>query len=804
MAEDYQNFTKQQLIKKIQELEEANSPEEKLLLAKREATKRREELTELLNNADLMTITIGRKGVIEHVNDNTCNELGYRKEDLIGKDAFDIFVTESHRDELRMIFDQIFSGRVTQQGFHLHVKKRNGLILPVKFRSLLYYNEFEIVETITIIGENIQDQIHAREALRLSEEKFRKIFEYFQDIYFRCSLNGDLTMLSPSVEEHTGYSPFELEGKNISDFYLFNPKTKDLIRRLIKHKKVRDFEVSIIRKNGTIMQCLSNIRFIYNHQGKPEQIEGVARDITQLKRANIDLMNAKEIAEKSLRVKEQFLANMSHEIRTPMNGIIGMLDLIGDTNLNDEQKKYLGIIKKSSETLLNILNDILDLSKIEAGKMQIKTSPTNVRELLEKAKSLFSQKAEEKGIKINYHLHKSVPEYLKADETRLLQIISNLISNAIKFTDTSGAIDLNIRSKFNSEGKHLIRVEVCDSGIGIPPEQINQLFKSFNQLDNSTTKNYGGTGLGLVISKRLTKLMGGDIGVSSAPGMGSMFWFTFQANVCDAPEVVEVKSEEFKLGRYFEVAPEILLVDDNAVNRQVASEILIKAGCKVHMAESGKETIRILSENKFDLIFLDIQMPEMDGVETLKILKKENILNEAPVIAMTAYSMQEDKERFLQSGFDDYLPKPIKAKDLIAKVKHHVGIELVEREEDDMEKVETKPKMIVNQSTVADLEKYGGKDLITQVFEDFKIETVELIREIESGLLETDYDKIKKSLHTIKGNAGTLGIEKVAGIAEAIESRLKQENYEGLVEDISYLKSIFGEFRNSYQSILNL
>ncbi|QCK14781.1 PAS domain-containing hybrid sensor histidine kinase/response regulator [Mangrovivirga cuniculi] len=804
MAEDYQNYTKQQLISKILKLEEANSPENKKLHAQRETKKRREELTGLLNNADLMTITIGLGGTIQHVNNNTCNELGYRKGDLIGKDAFDIFVTDSHRDDLRLIFDQIFKGRMVQQGFHLQVKRRNGSIMPVKFRSMLFYNEEEDVESITIIGENIEDQIHAREALRLSEEKFRKIFEYFQDIYFRCELDGTLTMLSPSVEEHTGYSPDELAGKNISDFYLFNPKTKDLIRRLIQHQRVRDFEVSIIRRNGTILQCLCNIRFLYNDLGKPEQIEGVARDITQLKRANIDLMNAKEIAEKSLKVKEQFLANMSHEIRTPMNGIIGMLDLISDTNLDGEQKKYIGIIKKSSGTLLNILNDILDLSKIEAGKMQIKKSPVNIEDLLDKSKSLFSQKAEEKGIKIKYHLHKSVPSYLMADETRLLQIMSNLISNAIKFTNKNGAIDLNIRSKFSSEGKHLIRVEVCDSGIGIPPEQINELFKSFNQLDNSTSKNYGGTGLGLVISRRLSKLMGGDIGVSSAPGMGSMFWFTFQANETEAPVVEEMPLEEYSSKNYFEHPPKILLIDDNLVNRQVAGEILQKSGCEITMGDSGLKAIEYLTEDNYDILFLDIQMPDMDGIETLQELKKRDMLNETPVVAMTAYSMQDDRERFLQSGFDDYLPKPIKAKDLINKVRFLMGVDL-KRDQDEIKDIEEqRARLIVNERTVAELEKYGGKELIDQVFNDFKNETVELIREIEFGLMNRDYDIIKKSLHTIKGNAGTLGIEKVAGIAEAIEARIKQQNYEGLIEDISYLKSIFGEFRNSYQSILNL
>jgi len=653
------------------------------------------------------------------------------------------------------------------------------------------------------IAHDITEKKTSELALQKSEEKFRNIFESFQDIYFRCRLNGEITVISPSVKELVGYDPKKVLGANITDYYLYTSKTKRLIRELIKHKAVRNFEASIIQKDGRILQCICNVRFIYEKY-RPIEIEGVARDITQLKKTNQELVKAKEIAEKSSKVKDQFLANMSHEIRTPMNGIIGMIDLISGTTLNKEQKNYIQTIKKSSQTLLNILNDILDLSKIEAGKMKLKMTPLRVKTVMEKLYAMFSQQALSRNTNLYYHIDKQLPEYIFADETRLLQILSNLTSNAIKFTEGGGSIDIGVKKYKRGDMQNMIRVDVTDSGIGISKENVDNLFMSFNQLDESFTKSYGGTGLGLSISKELCRLMGGDIGVFSTEGLGSTFWFTFKAEPADEQVVEEFDGldEHFDIANYFEgKKPKVLLVDDNLVNRQVAGEILKKSGCRVDIAVSGTMAIEKVKKKRYDLIFMDIQMPDMDGVTATKNIKALNFKKLAPIVAMTAYSMKEDRDRFISQGLDDYIPKPIRAHELIQKVQ-----DWVKYKPKTTQKVETPINLqekVINEDIIGQLKKYGGDDMIKKVYSDFESESIEQLDLCKISFKNKNYQNILSNLHTLKGNAGTLGVEKVAKYAEYIESNLKKENYETLEQDLDFLNLTFAEFQNSYNKIIN-
>lgn len=661
------------------------------------------------------------------------------------------------------------------------------------------------VEEVSGIAHDITENKLSELAVQESEEKFRNIFESFQDIYFRCNLHGKIIMVSPSIKELVGYDAMEVLNKNITDYYLYTTKTKDLIRQLIKKGSVRNFEASAIQKDGSLLQCICNIRLIYDKNGKPMKIEGIARDITTLKRTNQELVHAKEVAEKSLKVKEQFLANMSHEIRTPMNGIIGMIDLLSQTRLNEDQERYVRTVKKSSETLLNILNDILDLSKIEAGKMKLRKTKVNLRQMLEKLHALFTQQAETKAINLKYHIADNIPEWVFIDETRLLQILSNLTSNAIKFTDGGGTVYIGMRSREKKGNKHLIKVDVKDSGIGITKSNLNNLFYSFNQIDNSSSKIYGGTGLGLAISKELCALMNGKIGVYSTIGLGSTFWFTFEAEeTSPAVKAIEkeVMDDDVKVQDYFEkLHPRVLIVDDNGVNRQVASEILKKAGCVITLLSSGQEAIDEVQQNTFDVIFMDIQMPEMDGVQATERIKALGIDNLAPIIAMTAYSMKEDKEKFLSQGLDDYISKPIKANLLINKVKEWVMQDGNQAVEDSSNN--NRGEKVINRDILDQLKKYGGLEMVKNSLADFEKETKYQINSLLPALKEKDYKDILSKLHTLKGNAGTLGIDKVAKLATEIESSVKQGNYMNLESDFHLLKKAFKEFKKECTDILN-
>ncbi len=383
-----------------------------------------------------------------------------------------------------------------------------------------------VIEEVSGIARDITARKRTELELRGSEEKFRGIFVNLQDIYCRVDREGLVTMISPSVLKRTGYTPEEVMGQPITNFIDKQDIRRALVR-LIRNKSLRNFEATLHRKDGTVRQIMLNMLTLNDKNGRVDEVAALARDITELKRNAQELMKAKDEAERSLKVKERFLANMSHEIRTPMNGVIGMIDLLNDTPLDQDQKDYVQTIKKSSETLLNILNDILDLSKIEAGKMVLHEAPILFQEVFDKLVSLFGQQASVKGNKLSYHLDEKLPRFVIADQTRLLQILSNLTSNAIKFTE-NGAVTVEA-SLVSRKGKfNRIKVEVKDSGIGIAKDDLGLLFNSFSQVEMSSRKSFGGTGLGLAISKELAALMKGTIGVESVTGKGSTFWFTIE------------------------------------------------------------------------------------------------------------------------------------------------------------------------------------------------------------------------------------------------------------------------------------
>jgi PAS domain S-box-containing protein len=674
------------------------------------------------------------------------------------------------------------------------------------------------IEEVSGIARDITSKKNAELALQESEEKFRDIFESFQDVYCRTNTLGEIIMMSPSVYTKTGYAPEEIMYKHINVFFANDVASEKNLKALFKIGVLSNFETSLRTKSGEIRDYMLNMRVILDENQQPEAIEGVARDITELKKSARELMKAKEDAERSLKVKESFLANMSHEIRTPMNGVIGMIDLLNDTPLQTEQKDYVQTIKKSSQTLLNILNDILDLSKIEAGKMELHEAPIALKEVFDKLLSLFSQVAHQKGNNLYYELANEIPQFVIADETRLLQILSNLTSNALKFTENG---DVKISAKvIRKNGKfNTIKVEVQDSGIGISEENLKILFNAFSQVDNSTKKSYGGTGLGLAISKELCRLMKGNIGVESESGRGSIFWFSVELKETLISPILEKKTvEEFVISHYFkDKLPHVLLVDDNTVNRKVASEILKKADCEVITVSSGKQAIQIVFDNyntnqkPFDVIFMDIQMPDMDGIETTAELRKLGF-NLPPIIAMTAYSMKEDRERFISNGMDDYLPKPIRAHSLVEKVDEWIkkkGKTIVENNTQIIEPKATDISLqlsnivMFDEAVLNQLNELAGKEMVVSVMEDFESEAKIQIENTLKAYSTNDYKTIKSELHTLKGNAGTLGLSRLYETTKIIEGKAKLDNFENFIAEMAVLSVEFEGFKNNINEAIS-
>lgn len=750
-------------------------------------------------NKNYYNIIFNQLGIPPEINIST-EKLGWK---LIAPDD---------RPKLREKYNNAFKG--IPQYFEMHWGEIDGGNNWFEFYlNPILSSENGEIDEVSGIARNITEKKNASINIQKSEEKFRNTIESFIDIYYRTDLAGNIIMISPSVFTHTGYTVDEVINKKVDKFFENATDSSQDIKNLLKTGSISNFGITVKRKDQTLRQFMLNIRMIKDSKGIPMEVEGVARDITELKKSTEELKIAKEEAEYSLKVKEQFLANMSHEIRTPMNGIIGMIDVLVETPLEKNQKDYVQTIKKSSETLLTILNDILDLSKIEAGKMELSYKPFDLKDTLENLVALFKQKANEKNSVLKFEINKNCPQYIVGDQIRLLQILSNLTSNAIKFTP-QGEINIKISSQIIEGIKYQLKFEVIDSGIGISEENQKKLFNSFEQLDISSKKSFGGTGLGLVISKELCKKMGGEMGLISEENKGSNFWFTILAESSDL-KVIESNIQlnpEISLNNYFKsYSPKILLVDDNAINRKVASEILKKANCHVKTVDSGKKAIELYSENQdFDLILMDIQMPEMDGIETTQKLKELFPKTLPKVVAMTAYSMQNDRENFLSKGLDDYISKPIRANILVKKVEDLVINKI--KEKTHLHKIDAKIKSSgkyqipveiprFDSDVINSLREMVGNQMLTSVFEDFENEAQEQITNTINAYKIKDFITIQKELHTLKGNSGTIGLMRIHEITMEIEKPAKKGILDGFEEKIVLLNYEFNLFKSEYKHI---
>ncbi|HLK50515.1 MAG TPA: PAS domain S-box protein [Bryobacteraceae bacterium] len=608
------------------------------------------------------------------VNDIACERLGYSREELLR-------MTPQNIDELGQAIplpsSLVGNGPIVFETVQI---TKEGRKIPVEISARLM--EFQGRPAGLGLARDITRRKQAEQMLRESEERLRSLIESTQDWVWEVDVQGRYTYCSPRITNLLGYGPEEVLGRTPFDF--MDPEEAARCRAAFvsivrERAPIRNLANTNLHKNGHPVILESNGLAILDENGQLTGYRGIDRDITERRLAERELQRAKEAAEAANRAKSEFLANMSHEIRTPMNGILGMADIMLETELTAQQRDYLGIVKDSAESLLTILNDILDLSKIEAGKLDFESAPFDLRAALGPTIRALTLSAQRKSLQLNYFVAPNIPRVLVGDPGRLRQILLNLVGNAVKFTER-GRVTVRLEQDSADREYVWLRLSVADTGVGIPSSRLEAIFDPFAQADNSTTRRYGGTGLGLTIARELTEMMHGRLTVESTVDVGSTFHCTLRLQLADPLQTAAilnpVPSPISAAARCNPAAcGPILVADDNPVNQSIAAALLRRQGYQVELALNGREAVETVRGKPVTAVLMDVQMPEMDGFEATAAIRRleAGTGTHVPIIAMTAHAMKGDRERCLDAGMDGYVSKPVHAHELLALLENLIS-----------------------------------------------------------------------------------------------------------------------------------
>lgn len=643
-------------------------------------------------------------------------------------------------------------------------------------------------------------------ALQESEKKLDTVIAKSPIILFEINKNGEFTMFKGKGVELLNVDPSEIIGKSFLETYRILPIDIKSLRNVIQGKEL----TTSIEVNGRHLEitCIPQRDDFF----EPSGMIGIATDITELKKNEIELKNNLNNAQEAQKVKEQFLANMSHEIRTPIHGIMSLTNLLLKTKIDPDQLTYLNAIKKSADNLLVIINDILDLSKIEAQKMTFESTIFSASEMVETTYELFRAKANERGITITKDIDDCIPAYVKGDPTRLSQIINNLVNNAIKFTH-KGGVQIGVKLVDSNERCSMISFSVKDSGIGIPQNKLSTIFDMFTQAGDDITRKYGGTGLGLSIAKKLVDLQGGIIKVDSIMDEGTTFTFSMPF---DHPDPIELEAHHSK-----SEAPEsridselrILIVEDNDINRLVINKIMKDWGVKLDNAVNGLDAIEKIKANNYDIILLDIEMPEMNGYQCIREIR--TVLPEpkksVSVMAMTAHANKKERDKCISLGMDDYISKPFDPLDLKQKIvslskKQITNIENeVIAATEQIETVASPKQRLTNLDYLKELSE-NNESFFRDFINLFLTNTPETLNDLQNHLACKNWEGVRQAAHKMKPSLNYLGLKEGQKLAATIEEyALNKSNLEEITKLTDQLREIchaaFNELEEELKSL---
>ncbi|MBB6610354.1 PAS domain S-box protein [Pontibacter sp. Tf4] len=744
-----------------------------------------EELHRLLseNSKDLISLH-DLEGRYEYISKAVEEMLGYQQQEVIGKYSQNII----YPDDLERV----------RRGYIAVVQKKVNTTLEhrlVRKDGSYFWAETNLKPILDADGNVLKIQSSVRdisirrrnaEALKSSEKKYRDLINYSQAYICTHDMNGMVLSVNPYLQNMLGYSEEEMVGKEIKSFFPVAHQDN------FKHYVARFEESNVVDGVLCILNKEKQERYLYYQNYKVEEpglspyIIGIAQDITDRLQTEQELKLAKEAAEESARVKENFLANMSHEIRTPMNGILGMVGLLQKTELTDAQHNYLKIIRQSAENLLVVINDILDVAKIEAGKMELEEIPFNLEEVIRGAYQTLTYKAEEKEIAYVLEPLQLPHPLLVGDPYRLNQVLLNLLNNAIKFTD-EGGVTLKCAVTHETADNLTIEVAVTDTGIGIPAGKQALVFEGFTQAYSSITRKYGGSGLGLSICKNLIEMQQGHIWLESEEGKGSTFKFSITYAKSKAMPETDTANATIDFNALEPLR--VLIAEDNEINIFLAQAILTGWDFEVDVAHNGLEAIGLIEQHPYDIILMDIQMPEMSGIEATRLIRTNTNPEIAaiPIIALTANALKGDAEKYLQAGMNDYISKPFEEEHLyqklVALLPHKLKAITGPQPPKPADTKITDP--LYNLDMLYKISR-GNQAFINRTIELFIKTAPQTLAELQQSTQQQDWQRVSETAHKLKSTIDTLRIDQLKQVIRQIEADAKNQantaNLQGLVD----------------------